>query len=206
VEGSTHIARHTSGPPCSGTSAGTLMHTSGPASLAPRLSACRTCAHPSSLKRARPLSYVHTHAPRHAGSRARSLACMDAHAPIHTATERVESMSPTARKVTFALLRRAATCDNLEECVRTEWRLAHRSWPVRAPASFLSVCLSVKLQAPVLTNACWSRPSPPPPVGAALLHSRRRSLEAQWPLHSGSTCAWSSDACASVLVPPLSWS
>ena len=43
--------------------------------------------------------------------------------------ERVESMSPTALKVTFALLRRAATCDNLEECVRTEWRLAHRSWP-----------------------------------------------------------------------------
>eukprot|EP00802_Teleaulax_amphioxeia_P004913 Tamp_04917.p1 GENE.Tamp_04917~~Tamp_04917.p1 ORF type:complete len:357 (-),score=83.99 Tamp_04917:219-1289(-) len=46
-----------------------------------------------------------------------------------SALARVESMSPTARKVTFALLRRGMACDNLEECVRTEWRLAHRSWP-----------------------------------------------------------------------------
>jgi len=42
--------------------------------------------------------------------------------------ERLQMMSPTALKITFALLRRGASC-GLDECVRTEWRLAHRSWP-----------------------------------------------------------------------------
>ena len=41
--------------------------------------------------------------------------------------ERLEMMSPSALKITFALLRRGASC-GLDECVRTEWRLAHRSW------------------------------------------------------------------------------
>lgn len=42
--------------------------------------------------------------------------------------ERLLMMSPTALKITFALLRRGASC-GLDECLRTEWRLAHRAWP-----------------------------------------------------------------------------
>ncbi|EKX54278.1 hypothetical protein GUITHDRAFT_99756 [Guillardia theta CCMP2712] len=41
--------------------------------------------------------------------------------------ERLQLMSPTALHVTFELFRRGASCE-LEECLRTEWRLVHRKW------------------------------------------------------------------------------
>ena len=43
--------------------------------------------------------------------------------------QRLNAMSPSALRITHALLRRGALCDSLDECVRTEWRLKHRSWP-----------------------------------------------------------------------------
>ena len=40
---------------------------------------------------------------------------------------RLQMMSPTSLRISFTLLRRGASA-GLDECIRTEWRLAHRTW------------------------------------------------------------------------------
>ena len=71
---------------------------------------------------------THVHVHTQVMEQLRELEAGGMHAGWATRTlNRLQMMSPTSLRISFTLLRRGASA-GLDECIRTEWRLAHRTW------------------------------------------------------------------------------